>query len=139
MAIKTRYLKPATLYFFAVFAAGFLLGTLRVLFVAPVLDELPAVLLELPLMLIVSWVACRAVTARVPVGNGFGARLAMGASAFVMLMVAEWALGVLAFGRSLSEIVVAYGEAAGLVGLLGQLGFALIPLLQRPRGAWVRG
>lgn len=128
-------LSAAFLYSLAVFAAGFLLGALRVLFIAPALGELLAVLLELPLMLIISWFVCRAVTARMPVGDGVGARLAMGASAFVMLIVAEWALGVLAFGRSLSEIVAAYGEAAGFAGLLGQLGFAFIPLLQRPRGA----
>lgn len=125
----------ATLYFLAIFAAGFVLGTLRVLLVAPVLGELPAVLLELPLMLIISWFVCRAVTARLPVGNGVGARLAMGAMAFALLMGAEFLLGLYGFGRSLSEIVAAYGEAAGFVGLLGQLGFALIPLLQRPRGA----
>ena len=128
-------LKAASLYFLAVFTAAFLFGTLRVLFAAPALGALPAVLLEIPLILTISWVVCRAVTARVPVGEGVGARLAMGASAFVMLMAVEWALGVFAFGRSPAEIVAAYGEAAGLIGLFGQMGFALIPLLQRRRAA----
>jgi len=36
------------------------------------------------------------------------------------------AMGAVAFGMLM---------AAGFVGLLGQVGFALIPLLQRPRGA----
>ncbi len=125
-------IKAALIYFLAVFAAGFLLGTVRVLFLAPKLGELPSVLLEIPLMLTISWLVCRAVTARVPLGEGIGARLSMGASAFVMLMAAEWALGVFAFGRSPTEIAAAYGEAAGLIGLMGQVGFALIPLLQRP-------
>tara|TARA_R110000868_G_scaffold58025_6_gene178993 strand:+ start:9832 stop:10242 length:411 start_codon:yes stop_codon:yes gene_type:complete len=125
-------IKAALVYFFAVFAAGFLLGTVRVLFLVPKLGELPAVLLEIPLILTISWFVCRMVTTRVPVGEGIGARLAMGANAFVLLMVVEWALGVFAFGRSPAEIAAAYGEAAGLIGLMGQVGFALIPLLQRP-------
>ena len=84
-------------------------------------------------MLVISWVSCRAVTARVPIGDGVGARLAMGAIAFALLMAAEFLFGLYGFGRSLGEIVVAWGEAAGFVGLLGQVGFALIPLMQRQR------
>ena len=127
-------LRAASLYFLAVFAAGFLLGTPRVLFIVPALGELPAVLLELPLMLVISWFVCRAVTARVPVGDDVGARLAMGVMAFALLMAAEILLGRYGFGRSLAEIVAAYGTAAGFIGLFGQVGFALIPLLQHPRG-----
>lgn len=128
-------LVAATCYFLAVFATGFILGALRVLIIVPALGELPAVLLELPLMLVISWFVCRAVTARVPVGDGVGARLAMGAMAFALLMAAEFLLGLCGFGRRFGEIVAAYGTAAGLVGLLGQVVFAFIPLLQRPRSA----
>jgi hypothetical protein len=50
--------KAAIGYFAVVFGMGFLLGTLRVLHIAPRLGEEFAVLIELPLMLAISWVAC---------------------------------------------------------------------------------
>jgi hypothetical protein len=46
-------------YFGIVYALGFALGTVRVLAVAPRIGELPAVLLEAPIMLAASWVTCR--------------------------------------------------------------------------------
>ena len=46
-------------YFAAAFAAGFALGTVRVLLVEPVFGELPAILAETPLMLAVSFVLAR--------------------------------------------------------------------------------
>lgn len=46
-------------YFTLVFAAGFGLGTLRVLALAPILGEGGAVLLELPIILAIAWMACR--------------------------------------------------------------------------------
>ena len=46
-----RPLIAATIYFLMLFALGFVLGTIRVLFVAPMLGVLSATLLEVPLML----------------------------------------------------------------------------------------
>ena len=53
-----RVLKAATAYFALVFAAGFVLGTLRTLWLAPALGPMLAVAAELPVMLGVSWLAC---------------------------------------------------------------------------------
>jgi len=57
MRIATRgtVAKAAFAYFSLVFAVAFLLGALRVLFVDPRLGPLQAVLLEVPLVLAVSW------------------------------------------------------------------------------------
>jgi len=57
-------LRTAAVYFVLVFAAGFLLGTLRVLLVVPVIGTRAAELLEMPLMLAVVAVAARFVTRR---------------------------------------------------------------------------
>lgn len=117
-------------YFGIVFAVGFLLGTLRVLALVPRLGETAAVITELPLMLIVSWLACRWVVARIDLAPVLKARAVMGAVAFALLMLGELAVAVLGFGRSLAEHVSHYREASAILGLAGQVGFALFPSLQ---------
>lgn len=117
-------------YFGIVFAVGFLLGTLRVLVLVPRLGETVAVITELPLMLIVSWLACRWLVARLDVAPVLAARAVMGAVAFALLMLGELAVAVLGFGRSLAEHLAHYREASASLGLAGQVGFALFPSLQ---------
>ncbi|HTJ88923.1 MAG TPA: hypothetical protein VL356_01920 [Acidocella sp.] len=119
----------AIVYFALVFAAGFVLGTIRVLLVAPLWGELPAVLLESPMMLFLSWLACGA-SIRMFGLRGRCAGLAMGAVAFALLMTTEFALSRLAFGRAPAETFSAWGTAAGAVGLTSQLAFGLIPVLR---------
>ena len=121
--------RAAVVYFALVFAVGFVLGTIRVLLVAPRWGELPAVLLESPIMLFVSWWAC-GLSIRVFGVRGRCAGLSMGAVAFALLMTAELALSLLAFGRSSAEHLRAYGTLAGAVGLTSQVAFGLIPLLR---------
>ncbi|WP_297297174.1 hypothetical protein [uncultured Methylovirgula sp.] len=116
----------AILYVALVFAAGFVFGTIRVLWIAPRWGELRAVLLELPLILLVSWLAC-GISIRTFGVRGRGAGLAMGAIAFALLMMAEWALARLAFNRSLAEYLRAYATVAGAAGLAGQIVFGLFP------------
>lgn len=120
------------LYFALVFAAGAALGTLRTLALVPVLGEVPAVVLELPVMLALSWIACGFVIARLRVPARWPVRAGMGAVAFVLLMAAEAALGILAFGRTAGAHLAAYRDAPALLGLGGQVAFGLMPLLRRP-------
>ena len=121
--------RAAIVYFSLVFAAGFVLGTIRVLLIAPLWGELPAILFESPIMLFVSWLACGS-SIRVFGVRGRCAGLAMGAATFALLMAAELALSLLAFGRSPAEYLGAYGALAGAVGLTGQLAFGFIPVLR---------
>ena len=78
------------LYFVIGFLAGFMLGVLRVLVLAPRLGTTGAVLIELPVILLIAWVACRSLTTRLRVPPEPGARLIMGALAFALLLVAEF-------------------------------------------------
>lgn len=123
-------LKAGLLYFLLAFAAGFALGTIRVLFLVPAIGETAAVLVELPIMLTVSWIACRFVVDRLHVPPVASARAAMGIFAFVLLMIAEMGVAWLLGRRSVSAYLAHYVTLAGALGLVGQLAFAAFPVLQ---------
>ncbi len=131
-------LKAGTLYFAAVFALGFVLGTLRVLVVIPALydfgGETAAIFIELPIILTGSWFICRWIVTRYAVPTAINVRAAMGAIAFALLMIAETVLSVTAFGQTMGEHFAAYATFNGALGLGGQIVFALFPLAQL-RGA----
>lgn len=124
-----RVVAAASLYVALVFAAGFVLGTLRVLVMAPALGEVLSVMAEIPVMLALSWLAARRVVARLDIPARVGPRLAMGVLAFLLLMLAELALGLGGFGQSVADYVAALARPAGLLGLAGQAVFGLMPLL----------
>jgi hypothetical protein len=123
----------ASAYFAVVFACGFALGAVRVLAIAPRTGPTTAVLLELPLMLAVSWLACGWSVRTFDAPEGLGARLAMGLTALALLLAAEAGLAVLAFGQTLGAWIAALGAPPGLIGLAGQIAFALVPIAQRAR------
>lgn len=129
-----RIVLPALVYVSTVFAAAFVLGALRVLVVAPRLGELAAVALEVPVVLGLSWLVAGRVLRRWPLPLP-GQRLAMGGLAFALLMLAETILGITLFGRTPAGILAAMATLPGLIGLAGQIGFALVPALRgQPRG-----
>lgn len=117
-------------YFAGVFAAGFALGIVRTLWLAPAIGAAAAVLVEIPIVLAVSWWWGRRLLARTPLPPS--GRAIMGASAFVWLMLAELALS-LAFGRTAGQHLAALVTPAGLLGLAGQLMFAALPLVIKAR------
>ncbi len=118
-------------YFAVVFALAFAVGAVRVLVVAPRLGETGAVLLELPIILAASWLACGYLLKRFAFGPGLVERLVMGLTAFIVLQGAEFLLAITAFARSPDDYLAAFATTAGLLGLAGQIGFALIPLVRR--------
>lgn len=124
-------LRAGVFYFATVFAAGFLLGTLRVLLLIPILGEVPAVLIELPVMLGISWISARWLIDRFAVPPDFASLGAMGAVGFALLMLAETLLGLLAFGRSIADQTDAALSLPGAMGLSAQVAFGLMPLFVR--------
>jgi hypothetical protein len=128
-----RGLKAAVIYFATVFAVGFVFGSIRVLFVVPRIGVLLAVMIELPLILRVSWVACGWCVRRYCVPATPASRLTMGGIAFMLTMAAEFGLSSFGFNRTIADHLEAYKHAPGILGLLAQIGFALFPLLQMGR------
>jgi hypothetical protein len=123
-------LRAGFIYFVVVFTIGFVLGAIRVLVVIPRTGELIAILIELPLMLTASWFVCKSLISRFQVAPKTIDRFIMGASAFSFLLVAEIALSTSVFGNPLNSAFVGYLTLHGIIGLCGQLAFAVFPLLQ---------
>lgn len=99
--------------------------------VAPRLGELVAVLIETPLVLGASWFACRWTVRRLAVGPEVTVRLAMGAVAFALLMILEFALSGLVFGQPASAWLEGFRTTPGAIGLAAQIAFGFVPLIQR--------
>lgn len=126
-----KVFKVGFLYFFITFVIAFVLGIMRVMFVIPVVGELTAVLIEIPLMIFVSWKVSAWVSTKYFLDRAVKDYLLVGAIAFLFLMVAEYFLAVFAFGRTSGEYILSLQTEAGLIGLLGQIGFAAVPFAQR--------
>lgn len=124
-------LKPALLYFALTFAAGFMLGALRMFLIAPRIGAVAAVLIECPFILLASYFIARRILGHFAPNAVASRRLLMGLIAFAMLMTAEllmsWAQGI-----SPQEFSNSLFKTAGAIGLAGQILFAFIPLLIRP-------
>jgi hypothetical protein len=117
-------------YFGCVFAAGFALGVLRTVLVVTRVGETVAVALELPIILAIAWIACRWLINRLELPSRLVSRAVMGAVAFILLMAGELSISLLLAGRSAAEHLQLYLEASHMLGLAGQLAFALFPVLQ---------
>jgi hypothetical protein len=126
--------RAALAYWAWVFAAGFALGTVRTLWLAPRIGPLAAVAAELPIMLAISWNAARRVIARHVIVRR-GDALAMGALALALLLLAEAALARVLGGQGVAAWAAQLATPHGELGLAGQALFALIPAwLLRGRG-----
>jgi len=121
-------LKSTLAYLAPVFAAAFLFGALRVTLLAPQIGPLAAVALEVPLILGLSWLVAGRVLRRWPLAPNEA--LTMGALAFALLMLAEFALAYALSGQTPPAYAATFLTAPGALGLAGQIGFALIPALR---------
>jgi len=122
-------LRAALEYFAIVFAAGFLLGTFRTLLVIPRTGELVATLIEVPIMLVIAWFACRWIMRQFPQIDTVQSALVVGGAALLLLLMAEALLSVALSGFSLSQHLALYRELPVQIGLLGQICFSLFPLI----------
>jgi hypothetical protein len=116
----------ALVYWAVVFALGFVLGTVRVLWVIPLVGLLPATVMELPLILGGSWLASGWLVRRYVLERE-GEALAVGALAFAILMVAECAIAVTLMEQSPAQWLTCLAAPHALLGLAGQVVFALMP------------
>jgi len=83
-------LRSGVLYFALVFGAGFVLGSIRILWVVPHLGTRMAELMETPIMFVVIIVAAGWVVRRFGLPSTTSIRLAMGCVALGLMLVAEF-------------------------------------------------
>jgi hypothetical protein len=124
-----RILKAGALYYALVFGAGFVLGTVRVLWIVPRLGTRMAELVETPIMLLVTIAVARWMVKRLAVPCTRFARLGMGCVALGLLLISEFSLVLWLRGLSIDDYVASRDPVSGTVyyAVLGL--FAVMPLL----------
>lgn len=122
-------------YFLIVFATGFLFGIIRTIFVELYIGEIWAVLVEIPIILTLSWFISVVVVRRTGVPAKLLDRLVMGTVAFTCLVSGEIAISVGLRGITIIQHFQLYENMPALFGLVGQIIFGLIPTIQIRVGA----
>jgi hypothetical protein len=123
----------AVSYVALVLAAGFVLGTARVLWLVPRVGTRAAELLEMPLMLVATVLAARWVDRRLPAGTRSRTRLGIGAIALGLLLAAELLVVAPLRGLSPLEALADRDPVSGTAYWLSLALFLLMPWLLRRR------
>ena len=124
-----QILRAGVFYFAFVFGAGFVLGTIRTLWVVPRAGTRMAELMETPIMLVVTIVAARWIVLRLAVPSEPSARLGMGCIALALLLVAEFGFVLWLRGMSIREYLATRDPVSGTVYYVMLVVFAIMPLL----------
>jgi len=130
---EKRILKAGLVYFLIVFAAGFALGPIRILWVVPRLGTRTAELLEMPIMLVVVIMAARWSVRRLAVPTAASVRLGAGLVALSLLLIAEFTLVLGLRGLSFQQYWATRDPVSGAAYLIMLGVFAVMPVLVRRR------
>lgn len=124
-----QILKAGALYFAVVFGAGFVVGTVRTLWVVPRFGTRTAELMESPIMFVVTVVAARWVARRLALPPDAATRLGVGLIALGLLLVTEFTVVLWLRGLTIREYFASRDPVSGTVYFLLLGIFALMPLL----------
>jgi len=124
-----KILKYSALYFAIVFTIGFVLGTIRVLYVAPQLGDDQAELLEFPLMVLASFVVARYIVGLAGDGLKPAQLLWVGVMALGCLLMVECSLVLALREMSIVTYVTSRYSLAGAAYLVSLLLFAVFPFV----------
>jgi len=113
------------------FGAGFVLGTIRTLWVVQRVGTRKAELMETPIMLVVTIVAARWTVLRLSVPMMWSARLEMGCIALVLMLIAEFGFVLWVRGISIKEYFATRDPVSGAAYYLLLIVFAIMPFLAR--------
>jgi hypothetical protein len=124
-----RVLRASLVYFALAFGAGFVLGPFRILVLVPRLGTRVAELVELPVMIGITWLAARWVTQKFSVPPERGPRSSMGAMAGALLLLAEFTLVLRLRGLTPEEYFATRDPVSGTAYYAAVLLLMLMPLL----------
>ncbi len=108
-------LKAGALYFALVFGAGFVLGTIRTLWVVPRFGTRTAELMETPIMLVVTIAAARWIVRGLALPLTPSRRVGVGFVALGLLLAAEFTLVIWLRGLSSREYLAIRDPVSGTV------------------------
>jgi len=131
-------LNAGLVYGSTIFALGFALGALRVLWLGPLFGREVVVLVEGPFILLVAWFVAWWLIRGHHVPALAAHRLVMGAAGFALSMAGEMAVAMFGFGRTLAMQRAIYATGQGMLELMPQVAFALLPLLHLVRERFTR-
>ena len=135
-----RVLRASLVYFALTFGAGFVLGPFRILVLVPRLGARTAELIEMPVMIGITWLAARWVTQKFSVPPERGPRLSVGVMAGALLLLAEFTLVLRLRGLTLEEYFATRDPVSGTAYYAAVLLLVLMPLLvNRGAGTAARG
>jgi hypothetical protein len=128
----TKGVRAGFYYFAIIFVVGFVLGGVRSFSLGafPNVSLLSAVIVELPIILFIAWMVCGRLISRLNIAHDVVATSVMGITALVLLLSAEAGLSVGLIGLSLQEHFSLYNQTSHVAGLIGQLAFAVMPLVK---------
>jgi hypothetical protein len=124
-----QILKAGVLYFALVFGVGFVLGSVRTLWVVPRFGARTAELMETPVMFVVTIVAARWVVRRLAVPPKPSNRLGMGCIGLGLMLVAEFTLVLWLRGVSINEYLASRDPVSGTVYYVTLGVLCIMPLL----------
>ena len=129
-----QILKAGVLYFTLAFGAGFVLGSIRVLWAIPMFGTRTAELMEMPIMFVVIILAARWTVRYLAVPPTPSGRLGVGAVALGLLLVAEFTVVLWLRGLSIGEYFASQDPVSGTVYSVMLGVFAIMPLLVARQG-----
>jgi hypothetical protein len=124
-----RILKAAALYFALVFAAGFVLGTIRVLWIVPGFGARTAELIEAPFMFVAIVFAARWVVQRLALPPAPFPRLGVGFIALALMLGVEFTVVLMIRGLKIREYFASRDPVSGTVYFVMLGLFAVMPFL----------
>ena len=116
------------IYFLMVFAAGFVLGVIRVLVMVPRFGEAASELIELPFMVLISYFAAGFLVRRFDIET-IGSAIATGLTALGLLILLELTLVLGLRGLTFSEYIASRDPVSFTAYLASLLTFAALPAM----------
>ena len=124
----TRIAAASVLYFAMVFGAGMLLDPIRVFWLEPRLGKSIAVLCEMPFLLTAMVLAARWLPGLAQLSGARGPLAMVGVGALILQQLADFIVGIMLRGLTLSEQLQNFATPAGVIYAVALLLFAAMPV-----------
>jgi len=125
----SRIIKLGLIYFSLVFATGFLLGTIRVLFIVPEIGERYAELIEMPIMLFAIYLSAKFIVGKMKEGESARTYLYIGMLSLIILLMFEFTVVLGLQGVSIKQYLASRDPVSGTTYVLSLIIFMVMPVL----------